>query len=138
MVVTTITPFIALAPYIPVAAASFRILKLSISSGFKPATEDPINVLASPVVKASFEMLTTSSRIIPSTTQSGLLSPENEVAPRTRILGAAPKVPETFCIVTPATWPSSIRLTSVTPALSASAALINVEAPVKVFFSRVW
>lgn len=34
--------------------------------------------------------------ITPSTTHSGLESPKIDVAPRMRILGAAPKVPETF------------------------------------------
>ncbi len=40
MVVIITTPFIARAPYCAVAAASFKILKLSISSGFKPATDE--------------------------------------------------------------------------------------------------
>ncbi len=79
-----------------VAAASFNTVIDSMSSGFNPATEDPNKVLASPVDSASLEILTASSKITPSITQSGLLSPVNEVAPRTRILGAAPKVPDTF------------------------------------------
>ncbi|MNV07129.1 hypothetical protein D3C71_975480 [compost metagenome] len=66
------------------------------SSGFSPATEDPNNVLASPVDNASLEILTASSRMTPSITHKGLLSPVNEVAPRTRIFGAAPNVPDTF------------------------------------------
>ncbi|MNK95570.1 hypothetical protein D3C87_1158100 [compost metagenome] len=78
------------------AAASFNTVIDSISSGFKPATEDPNKVLASPVDKASFEILTASSKITPSITHSGLLSPVSEVAPRTRIFGAAPNVPDTF------------------------------------------
>src|SRR5690606_514790 len=96
LVVTTTTPFIARAPYNAVAAASFSTVKDSISSGFNPATDDPNNVLASPVDRASLEMFTASSKITPSMTHKGLLSPVIDVAPRTRILGAAPKVPETY------------------------------------------
>jgi len=125
LVFTTTTPFMARAPYMAVAAASFRMVKDSMSSGFRPATEEPISVAASPVDSASFEMLTTSSRMMPSTTQRGLLSPDREVAPRTRILGAAPNVPETFCTETPATCPSSMREMSGTPLRSASLADIQ-------------
>ena len=34
---------------------------------------------------------------MPSTTHSGFELPKIDVAPRTRILGAVPKVPDTFC-----------------------------------------
>ena len=51
-----------------------------------------------------------------------------EVAPRTRILGAVPKVPETFCTDTPATWPSRERLISAIPlSLALSASTLAVE-----------
>ncbi|MNE45097.1 hypothetical protein D3C80_1393660 [compost metagenome] len=131
--VTTTTPFIALAPYIAVAAASLKISKLSMSSGFNPATDEPINVAASPLDNCSLEIFTKSSSIIPSTTQRGLLSPFKDDAPRIRIFGAAPKVPETFWTDTPATWPSNILLTSWIPFLSASIAFILVDDPVNSF-----
>ena len=51
-----------------------------------------------------------------------------EVAPRTRIFGAVPKVPETFWTETPATWPSREREMSATPASFAlSASTFAVE-----------
>ncbi len=53
------------------------------------------------------------------------------VAPRTRIFGAAPKVPLTFCTETPAARPSSERLTSATPSSLLSLPLIFVVLPVK-------
>ena len=54
-----------------------------------------------------------------------------EVAPRTRILGAVPNVPDTFWTETPDARPSSARLISGTPSnLAFSASTFAVE-PVK-------
>src|SRR5690606_30082973 len=130
LVVIRMTPFIARAPYNEVAAASFRIWNDSISPGLRPATDDPRRVVGAPVDSWSLEIFTMSSKITPSTTQRGLLSPVMDVAPRTRILGAAPNVPDTFCTDTPAACPSNIRLTSGIPARWASSALTVEAAPV--------
>ena len=53
-----------------------------------------------------------------------------EVAPRTRIFGAVPKVPETFWTDTPATWPSREREMSAIPASFALSASTLVAEPV--------
>ena len=128
-VVTTITPAIARAPYIEVAEPSFRIWKLSISSEFKPAIAEEIRVLASPEESWSADTSTTSSMMTPSTTHRGFDDPKIEVAPRTRILGAVPKVPDTFWTLTPAARPSKERLTSAIPSIFAFDASIFVAAP---------
>ncbi|MNQ85928.1 hypothetical protein D3C85_1011060 [compost metagenome] len=60
------------------------------------------------------------------------MSPKIEEDPRTVILGAVPKVPVTFCTVTPAALPSIIRLTSTTPSTFNSVPEILLIAPVKV------
>ena len=103
-----------------------------------PATEEPSSVVGSPLESWSLEMSTTSSSTMPSTTHSGLLSPLIDVTPRMRTLGAAPNVPETFCTETPATLPSSMRLTSVTPAMFRSSVLSLTDDPVKVCFLMSW
>ena len=54
-----------------------------------------------------------------------------EVAPRTRILGAVPNVPETFCTDTPAARPSSPRLISGSPSNFTLSAVKLAAAPVK-------
>ena len=54
-----------------------------------------------------------------------------EVAPRTRILGAVPKVEDTFWRLTPATRPSSARLMSGTPSSFTFSASTFEVAPVK-------
>ena len=53
-----------------------------------------------------------------------------EVAPLTLILGAVPKVPDTFCTDTPADFPSSERLISPTPLIFTSTAESWSVAPV--------
>lgn len=68
------------------------------------------SVVASPTRAASASMSTTSSIMMPSTTHSGFELPKIDVAPRTRILGAVPNVPETFWTETPAERPSRPRL----------------------------
>ncbi|MNL72016.1 hypothetical protein D3C87_1972570 [compost metagenome] len=83
-------------------------------------------------------MFITSSKTTPSTTQSGLLSPVIEVAPRTLNFGADPNVPETFCTDTPATLPSSILLTSVAPSVLISFIKTVVADPVNSFLLMVW
>ena len=50
-----------------------------------------------------------------------------EDAPRTRIFGAAPKVPDTDCTCTPAVFPCSILLMSVTPSTFALSPEIRVR-----------
>ena len=100
------------------------------SSELRPAMAEEISVTASPDDRASALMPTTSSIITPSTTHSGLLDPEMDVAPRTRIFGAVPKVPLTFCTLTPAARPSNERLTSAIPLILALAASIFVVEPV--------
>lgn len=72
------------------------------SSALSPAMAELMSVVASPDERELASTLITSSMITPSTTQSGLVSPKIDVAPRMRIFGAAPKVPETFCTDTPA------------------------------------
>ena len=67
----------------------------------------------------------------PSTTHSGFDEPKMDVAPRTRIFGAVPNVPETFWTLTPAARPSSDRLTSAMPSIFALEASIFVAAPEK-------
>ena len=86
----------ALAPYNAVAAASFSTSIVSISLVLIPATEEPNRVVGSPLASWSLDTFTTSSNTIPSTTHRGLFSPLIDVAPRTRILGALPKVLDTF------------------------------------------
>ena len=108
--------------------------KVSMSEALMPATDEPSSVVGSPDDNWSLEMLTTSSSTTPSTTHSGLFSPLSDVTPRIRTLGALPKVLETFCTDTPATCPSSIRLTSVTPAMATSSAEILTDEPVKLSF----
>lgn len=54
----------------------------------------------------------------------GLVSPKMEDDPRMVILGAAPKVPVTFCTLTPAALPSSALETSATPSSLISSALM--------------
>lgn len=71
-------------------------------------------------------------------TQRGLFSPLIDVTPRTRTLGAAPNVPDTFWMATPAAAPSSMRLTSVTPFIFMSSTLSLVAEPVKVVLLMVW
>ncbi len=53
-----------------------------------------------------------------------------EVAPRTRIFGAVPKVPLTFCTLTPAALPSREREMSATPSSFALCASMVSAAPV--------
>ncbi len=103
-----------------------------------PATDEPSSVVGSPLASWSLEMLTTSSSTTPSTTQSGLFSPLIDVTPRTRTLGAAPNVPETFWICTPAALPSSMRLMSVSPLICKSSVFNLTDEPVKVDFLSVW
>src|SRR5699024_7274054 len=102
---------------------------LLISLGLIPATEEPRSVFISPVESASLEILTTSSTTTPSITQSGLLSPERDVAPRILSLGAVPKVPDTFCTDTPANCPSNIWETFDIPGLSTSSTDKVVDDP---------
>ena len=54
-----------------------------------------------------------------------------EVAPRTRILGAVPNVPDTFWTDTPAARPSRPRLISAIPLSFTPSASSFVAAPVK-------
>ena len=131
LVVTTITPAIARAPYMEVAEPSFRMLKLSMSSAFRPAMAELISVVASPEESASASMSITSSIMTPSTTQRGFELPKIDVAPRTRILGAVPNVPDTFCTETPAERPSRPRLISAIPESFTSSAERRSAAPVK-------
>ena len=132
----TITPFIARAPYMAVAAASFRMSNVSMSSALMPATEEPSSVVGSPLESWSFDTFTISSSTTPSTTHSGLLSPVIDATPRIRTLGAAPNVPDTFCTDTPAALPSSMRLMSDVPATFRSDAFSLTDEPVKVCFLR--
>ena len=94
-----------------------------------------MSVVASPDERELASTLTTSSMITPSTTHSGFESPKIEVAPRTRILGAAPKVPDTFWTDTPAERPSRPRLISLTPSSRTSAAFSLSVAPVNMRLS---
>ena len=107
------------------------------SSALSPAMAFDIRVSASPEDRLSASTSVTSSMITPSTTHRGLEEPKIDVAPRTRIFGAVPNVPLTFCTDTPAARPSSERLISATPSSFASAALILVEAPVNNRLSMV-
>ena len=75
LVVTTITPAIARAPYIEVALPSFRIWNDSMSSAFSPAMALEISVAASPLDSWSASTSVTSSIITPSTTHSGFDEP---------------------------------------------------------------
>ena len=75
LVVTTITPAMARAPYIEVAEPSFKIWKLSMSSEFKPAMAEEISVFGSPEESSSALTSTTSSIMTPSTTHKGLELP---------------------------------------------------------------
>ena len=118
-----------------VAEPSFRIWKLSISSGFKPAIAELINVSASPEERSSAPTSMASSMITPSTTHKGLELPYIEVAPRTRILGAVPKVPDTFCTDTPAERPSRPRLISAIPSILMFSAFNWSVAPVNIRLS---
>ena len=111
-----------------VAEPSLRIWNDSMSSEFRPAMAELINVVASPDDK---ELASTFSIMTPSTTHRGLESPKIEVAPLTLILGAVPNVPDTFCTETPADFPSSERLTSPTPLIFTSTAESWSVAPVK-------
>ena len=108
-----------------------RIWKLSMSSALRPAIAELRSVVASPELRSSAPTSTTSSWMTPSTTQRGLDEPMIEVAPRTRILGAVPKVPERFCTETPADFPSRPRLISAIPAIFTLSALSLSLAPVK-------
>ena len=114
-----------------VAEPSFSIWKDSMSSEFRPAMAELINVMASPDDREFASTLTTSSIMTPSTTQRGLESPKMDVAPLTLILGAVPNVPDTFCTETPADFPSSERLISPTPLILTSTAESWSVAPVK-------
>ncbi len=89
-----------------------------------------MRVTASPEDKLSASTSVTSSIMTPSTTHSGLELPYMEVAPRTRILGAVPKVPDTFWTDTPAARPSSARLISGIPSSLIFSAESFVAAPV--------
>ena len=131
LVVTTTTPAIARAPYIEVAEPSFKIWKLSISSALSPATAEEISVVASPDDKSSAETSTASSKTTPSTTHNGVELPYIDVAPRTRIFGAVPNVPDTFWTETPAARPSRARLMSGIPSNFVLSASSLVVAPVK-------
>ena len=75
LVVTTITPAMARAPYIDVAEPSFNIWKLSMSSALSPAIAEEISVSGFPDAKSSAPTLAASSMITPSTTHRGLLLP---------------------------------------------------------------
>ena len=92
---------------------------------------EEISVVASPDESASASMSTTSSIMMPSTTHSGFELPKIDVAPRTRILGAVPNVPETFWTETPAERPSRPRLMSAMPESFTSSATSWSDAPVK-------
>ena len=127
----TITPAIAFAPYIDVADPSLSILMLSMSSELRPAIAELIIVTASPDDSSSVLTSVTSSMMTPSTTHRGLEFPRMEVAPRTLIFGAVPKVEDTFWTETPAARPSSDRLISATPLNIISSASSLLDAPVK-------
>ena len=90
-----------------------------------------ISVSASPEDNSSALTSVTSSMITPSTTQRGFDEPKIEVAPRTRIFGAVPNVPDTFCTLTPAARPSREREISAIPSIFADVASIFAVAPVK-------
>ena len=61
-----------------------------------------------------------------------------EVAPRTRIFGAVPNVPETFCTDTPAARPSREREISAIPLMFASLASTFTAEPVFMRRSTVY
>ena len=105
------------------------------SSALSPAMAELMSVVASPDDKELASTLITSSMITPSTTHNGLESPKIDVAPRMRIFGAAPKVPETFCTDTPAERPSRPRLISLMPSSLTSEANSWSVAPVKIRLS---
>ena len=89
-----------------------------------------ISVSASPEDKSSGPTSIASSMMTPSTTHNGFELPKIDVAPRTRIFGAVPNVPETFCTDTPAARPSSPRLISGKPSSFTSSADNCLVAPV--------
>ena len=94
------------------------------SAAFKPATAELKSVLGSPETKSDTDKFTISSCITPSIIQIGLVSPKIEEEPLIVILGAAPKVPVTFCTLTPAALPSKALDTSATPSNLISSALM--------------
>ena len=104
----TITPLAAFTPYIAVADASFKTSIRSISSGLMLAIALPIKFTLSKLFNSSAEIGTGSSKIIPSTTQTGSRFPEIEEAPRIRTFGAAPGVEVGLIIFTPANFPCNI------------------------------
>ena len=68
----------------------------------------PIKFTLSKLFNSSAEIGTGSSKIIPSTTQTGSRFPEIEEAPRIRTFGAAPGVEVGLIIFTPANFPCNI------------------------------
>ena len=105
-VVTIITPFAARAPYMAVAAASFRIVILSISFGLIPAMDD---CFISTMLLASSPRsgMSVPSKGIPSNTHNGSCVPFNEAVPRIRIRAGAPGAPEVVVTATPAICPAN-------------------------------
>ena len=113
-----ITPLEALVPYIAVADASFKIVKLSTSLGLSVAN-------------------TLESIGRPSKTTSGSLFANNEDPPLILIVGTEPGEPPLVLIVTPATLPVN-KLSTVTFApLLKSFELIVLTEPVASFFLTV-
>ena len=68
----------------------------------------PIRFILSGLFSSSVEILTGSSRIIPSTTHTGSLFPVIEEDPLILILGAAPGVDDIFITATPGRRPCNI------------------------------
>ena len=97
------TPFEPCAPQTAVAAASFSTVILAISSTFTESSEAYCSSLAFWKSKFSSGL----SKILSSTTISGLASPVIVVTPRRRIVVPAPRLPELATMSRPAISPCS-------------------------------
>ena len=95
------TPLLPREPHTAVAAASFSTVILAISSTFTESSEAYCSSLALAKSKFSSGL----SKILSSTTMSGLASPVMEVTPRRRIVVPEPRLPEFDTMSRPAISP---------------------------------
>ena len=112
-VVMITAPFLAREPYNAAAAAPFKIVIVSTSSGLISPARLPKSTLFPIVPPAEVELLIGN----PSTTNKGWLSPSNELAPRIIIFAEPPKVPDAEFTLTPETLPARELITLVSRAL---------------------
>src|SRR6186713_109039 len=124
LVVITTTPFAALEPYSEEAAASFKIVMVSISAGFsvfimllEPINE-PLRLPWSPEIMGT-----------PSITYNGSLLALMEPTPLMRMLGVAPASPLEEVTCTPAALPTRAFWKDVEGTSLISLCLITEAAP---------